>query len=87
MLVQAWSILLNLMEEWHRGTVFELGPDGYGYLLDAADLSRSYPFHVSMIAAEQRPLLVEGCAVSFVLAGEVPSQLRIENSAYRVAGA
>jgi hypothetical protein len=75
------------MEERHRGKVFELGPDGYGYLLDAADLSRSYPFHVSMMAAEQQPLLAEGCAVSFVLAGEVPSQLRIEGSAYLAAGA
>jgi hypothetical protein len=75
------------MEERHRGTVFELGLDGYCYLLDSSDLRLSYPFHVSMIAAEQQSFLTEGSEVSFVLVDGIPSQFRIEGSAYKAVGA
>jgi hypothetical protein len=34
-----------------RGRIFELGPDGYGYILDEQDPRRSYAFHLTQLTA------------------------------------
>jgi len=53
------------------GTIFELGPDGYGYILDNSEPGRSYAFQVDQIldlvsvVTDFRQL--EGAAVSFRL--------------------
>jgi hypothetical protein len=34
-----------------RGRIFELGPDGYGYILDEQDPRCSYAFHTAQLTA------------------------------------
>jgi hypothetical protein len=34
-----------------RGRIFELGPDGYGYILDEQDPRCSYAFHTTQLTA------------------------------------
>jgi hypothetical protein len=53
------------------GKIFELGPDGYGYIIDNRAPGRSYAFRLDQIAGFSRagavPSDLEGQAVSFRL--------------------
>jgi len=53
------------------GKIFELGPDGYGYILDNKEPSRSYAFHLDQITGFNRAATasadLEGQAVRFRL--------------------
>jgi len=60
-----------------RGKLFEMGPDGYGYLIDEANPSHIYAFHTSMIegaVAESEVVDFEDCVVNFTLVNERPAQ-------------
>lgn len=37
------------MEHLHTGVLFEVGPDGYGYILDRTESGKSYAFHAGML--------------------------------------
>jgi hypothetical protein len=63
-----------------RGKLFEMGPDGYGYLIDEAKPSNIYAFHTSMIEGsvpEGEVVDFEDCVVSFTLLNERPAQIEI----------
>jgi hypothetical protein len=75
------------------GRLFEIGPDGYGYILDDSEPGRSYAFHVSMMRDpplgfdRERALAWEGMHVRFSLVSGRPSGVQIASSARRRAGA
>ncbi len=58
----------------HTGVLFEIGPDGYGYILDRTEPGRSYAFHAGML--QQLPAGIgastltklEGSRVTFTVA-------------------
>ena len=62
-----------MSNEDRLGTIFELGPDGYGYVIDQQEPGRSYAFRVDQLSgmaeAEARCQL-DGRAVRFSLAAD-----------------
>lgn len=55
----------------HLGKLFEIGPDGYGYILDKTTKGRTYAFSIKDLAAPPQvlecPTALEGRSVSFWL--------------------
>jgi hypothetical protein len=60
-----------MSNELLSGKIFELGPDGYGYILDSKEPGRSYAFRLDQITGFSRaaagPADLEGLVVSFRL--------------------
>lgn len=67
------------MEEIRSGRLFEMGPDGYGYLLDDTQPERSYAFHTSMLegSVSDSPTALEDREVSFTLVQGRPDRIRL----------
>lgn len=70
-----------------KGVLFEVGPDGYGYILDRSDpdLALSYAFHTSMLATAdlsnlEKPVLLEGRCVYFQVVEGLPVNVRLSNA-------
>jgi hypothetical protein len=55
----------------HLGKLFEIGPDGYGYIIDKTAQGRTYAFYIKDLAtpppALKSPTALEGHSVSFRL--------------------
>ena len=59
----------------NKGYLFEMGPDGYGYIIDQADSRNSYPIHVNKIIGAPAPgIELEGRSVTFSIENQ-----RVEN--------
>jgi hypothetical protein len=65
--------------ELRLGTLFEMGPDGYGYLIDECAGGRSYAFDVSMIAGTSidDPTELEGVSVTFTIVEGRPTKVNL----------
>jgi hypothetical protein len=71
------------------GSLFEMGPDGYGYLIDQQEPGSTYAFHTSMLEGEFSgdPVQLEGAPVRYSLDKRIRvSQVQLLNLCpYRTA--
>ena len=60
----------------HDGYLFEVGADGYGYIIDETEPGQSYPIQVERIGGLPNPVIdLEGCKVTFYIENK-----RVENA-------
>ncbi len=53
------------------GTIFELGPDGYGYIIDQQARGHNFAFRVDqLLEPDAEETQLEGCAVRFDVASD-----------------
>ena len=60
-----------------RGKLFEIGPDGFGYLIDLGTAGRSYAIHMSVVEGVPVPQVdLEDAEVTFTMEGDKPTNIR-----------
>ena len=59
---------MNCEQSWLPGHIFELGVDGFGYIVNESESKQSHPFNVSKLEARNgRHLPLEGASVRYLI--------------------
>jgi hypothetical protein len=65
----------------HRGCLFEIGSDGYGYIVDETESGQSYPIHIASIEGLPTPVTgLEGRKVTFSIENQRVAKAMLESS-------